>query len=87
LSSGGAEALQRGHLAHEEVHDLRVPLVSGAADQNCQRVIDREPRPVRAIVDKCVERVADRDDTGQARDFPSAKSVGIVNRIARDGVG
>src|SRR4029077_19603544 len=55
LCSGGAEPVDGGHLAHEEVHDLRIPLAAGAIHQHRQRSIDREPRAVWAVVDERVE--------------------------------
>src|SRR4029077_17703414 len=78
VGSGCPQPMDRGHLAYEQFHDLGIPLVSGAVYQQCEGLVDREPRPVRAVVDERVESVADGDDSRQARDLPAAEAVRIA---------
>ena len=40
-ASGGAEPVDYGHLAHEQLDDLRIPLLSGPVVEHCQGFVDR----------------------------------------------
>src|SRR4030081_2533660 len=50
-ASGGAEPVDYGPLAHEQLDDLRIPLFSGSVVEHCQGFVARKPRPVRTVVD------------------------------------
>src|SRR5260370_20835700 len=75
LCSGGAEPVDGGHLAHEEVHNFWIPLMAGAVEQHRQSSIDREPRAVRAVVAELGKCGADRDDPPEPSDLASAQTV------------
>src|SRR5947209_665323 len=79
--SGGAEPVDCGHLAHEQLDDLGIPLPSGSVVEHGQGFLDRQAWPVWTVVDQGVERVADGHDPGQTRDLPSAKAVGVAASV------
>src|SRR2546422_3604641 len=80
-SSGGAGVFDRRHLAYQNRDGLWIPLMRRTVDQNRHGLLDRESRPIRAVVDQSVERITHGDDASQAWDLPRAEAVGVAATV------
>src|SRR5205814_10180936 len=77
LQLGGAQVLDRGQLAREEINGFGVPLRARPRAKNRDGLRRRAPHAVRPVVDQGVKGVADGDDAGSARDLACTQPVWI----------
>src|SRR5207302_11111345 len=79
--SGGAQAGQNRHLSNEELDHLGVPLASGAAAQDRERLLLRFPLAIWAVVDQGVVGIAHGHNAREARDARAGETVGIAGAV------